>query len=312
MRWLASPPAEAAVEIAPGRVSAATLAGRDAVEAYALEPLPAGAVAPSLASQNIVDPAAVSEAVRAVLGRVGRPARVALVVPDPVVKVSLLQFEQVPSRLDDLDQLLRWQVRKSAPFPVDDATVTYTAGARQASGTEFVVALARRDVIEEYERACADAGAYAGLVDSATFSVINLFLASPGTPSGDWLLVHVRPEYTSIAIMRGEHMIFFRNKPEGDSDTLADLVHQTAMYYQDRLSGHGFGRVLLGGSGRAGGAVELARRSLEERLHVAVEAIDPTRQTPLPDRIGVTPELMDALAPLSGMLLRTRREGVVA
>jgi hypothetical protein len=268
---------------------------------------------PSLTGQNIIDKAAVVAAVRAALGKVGRPARIALIIPDPVVKVSLIQFEQVPARRDDLEQLVRWQIRKSAPFPIDDACVTYTPGARTASGgAEFVVAVARREIIEEYEAVCAGAGTYAGLIDLATFSAINLFLASSSTTAGDWLLVHMRPEYTSIAIMRGDDMIFFRNKPEDDNESLADLVHQTTMYYQDRLSGQGFARVLLGGSGRVAGAVEMARRSLEERLGVAVEAIDPTRVAPLPDRIAVTPDLMDALAPLSGMLLRTRREGVAA
>jgi hypothetical protein len=112
--------------------------------------------------------------------------------------------------------------------------------------------------------------------------------------------------------MRGEDMIFFRNKLEGDSGTLPDLVHQTAMYYEDRLNGRGFSLVRLGGSGRVEGAVDGARRSLEERLQTAVEAIDPTQVTPPPDHISASTGLMDLLAPLSGMLLRTRREGLAA
>jgi hypothetical protein len=108
--------------------------------------------------------------------------------------------------------------------------------------------------------------------------------------------------------MRGEHVIFYRNRPEGDEDSLADVVHQTTMYYQDRLSGLGFARVLLGGTGRTAGALDIARKSLEERLGVAVEAIDPTRAAPLTDRISATPGLLAALAPLVGMLLRTRHE----
>jgi len=128
----------------------------------------------------------------------------------------------------------------------------------------------------------------------------------------DWLVVHLRPNYTSIVIMRGEHVIFFRNRAEGDDTSIADLVHQTAMYYQDRLQGQRFARILLGGSGRMGGAVDSARRNLEERLGVSVEPIDPSRSATLTDRIAATPELMDVLAPLVGMALRTRRETVTA
>jgi Tfp pilus assembly PilM family ATPase len=112
-----------------------------------------------------------------------RPARVALVIPDLATKVSLIKFDQVPAKRDDLDQLVRWQMRKSAPFSIEESCVTYTPGMREASGSaEFVVVLARRGVIEEYEKVCADAGVYAGLVDLSTFSVVNLFLASSGAP----------------------------------------------------------------------------------------------------------------------------------
>jgi len=165
-------------------------------------------------------------------------------------------------------------------------------------------------VIAEYEAVCADLNVYAGLVDLATLSVVNLFLGSDDAPTGDWLVVHLRPDYTSIVIMRGGDVIFFRNRAEGDEASIADLVHQTAMYYEDRLTGQRFTRVFLGGSGRIPGSVEAARRSLQERLGVSVESIDPTRTAALTDRISVTPDLMDVLAPLVGMLLRTRREAV--
>ena len=299
--WLASSPPDAAVEIAPERVSAATMAGRGSspnVQSHATEALPAGAVVASLSAHNIVDQAAVTAAVRAVLGRLdGRVNRVALIIPDVSAKVSLVRFDQIPARRDDLDQLVRWQVRKAAPFPIEEACVSYTKGAGGPDGGgEFVVVVARRDIVEEYERVCAAAGAYAGLVDLATFSALNSVLASPPLPPGDWLAVHMRPGYTSIAIVRGEDVIFFRNRAEGEDESLTDLVHQTAMYYQDRLSGQGFSRVLLGGSGRTPGAVDTVRRELEDRLGTRVEPLGQS----------------DVLTPLLGMLLRTRKEAVGA
>ena len=54
----------------------------------------------------------------------------------------------------DLDQLIRWQVKKSTPFPVDDACLTYTAGANYAGGREFIVVVSRRETIREYEGVC--------------------------------------------------------------------------------------------------------------------------------------------------------------
>jgi hypothetical protein len=230
------------------------------------------------------------------------------VIPDVAAKVSLVKFEQTPSRREDLNQLIRWQIKKSTPFPVDDACLTYSTGARGANGSEFVVVIARREIVREYEAVCERVGIEAGLIDISTFGVINLFLSSNLGASGDWLVVHMRPEYTSIAILRRDDLLFFRNRAEGDAEALEDVVHQTAMYYQDRLEGRGFSRILLGGIGRLQGEVDLARRNLEARMGTVVEPIDPTRGAALTDRIHATPELMATLSPLVGMLLRTRRE----
>ena len=310
--WLASPPLEAALEISPAAVSVAVLGGRSSnpvVQGYAVEPLPPGAVTPSLTSTNIADPDAVARALDSACQSLGlKPKRVALVIPDVAAKVSLVRFDQTPTRRDDLDQLIRWQVKKSTPFPVDDACLTYTAGAHQAVGGEFVVVVARRETIREYEGVCERIGIEAGLVDISTFAVINLFLSSNLGTAGDWLVVHMRPEYTSVAILRRDDVLFFRNRVEGDAEAMEDVVHQTAMYYQDRLEGRGFSRILLGGIGRLQGEVDLARRNLEARMGTVVEPIDPTRGAALTDRITATPELMATLSPLVGMLLRTRKE----
>src|SRR5262245_25296312 len=203
----------AAVEIAAGRVSAATLEWRGkqaVVGAYATELLPAGALVPSLTAANVHDRPAVLDALGRALERVGRPRRVGLVIPDVTAKVSLVKFERVPPRAQDLDQLVRWQVRKTAPFPIDEAQVTYVPTLAATDGQEFLVSLARRSVVEEYELLCAEAGAHPGIVDLATFNVVNAVLATGTAPEADWLLVNVAANDASIAILRGRYLIFFR------------------------------------------------------------------------------------------------------
>ena len=313
-----SPAPAAAVEIAANRVSAASLewrGGLAVVSAHASEPLPAGALVPSLTAANIHDRPVVLGALGRVLERIGRPRRIGLVVPDVVGRVSLVRFEKVPARTADLDQLVKWQVRKTAPFPIDDAQISYVPGMRAEDGQEFLVSLARRDVIQDYEQLCAEAGAHAGIVDLATINVINAVLAGTGAPTADWLLVNITGSYTSIALLRGPHVIFFRNRAADTEGTLADLVHQTAMYYEDRLKGGGFARVLLSGAGAAEadqtGEIDQIRRSLEERLRTPVDTVDPRAAAALTDRITAAPALLDALTPLVGLLLRDR-SGVAA
>lgn len=298
----------AAVEILGSRVAGVVIedrGGRPVITAHAVESFPEGALVPALATLNVRERAVVSGALGRVLDRLGRPARVGLVLADPVAKVSLVRLQQVPEKAADLDQIIRWQVRKSAPFSIDDAQVAFVPGARAADGQDFIVTLARRDVIAEYEALCDGFGAQAGVVDLSTFNVINAVSAGGSVPGGDWLLVNVAPGWESIAIMRGSDLIFFRSHGADGEGTLADVVHQTAMYYEDRLGGAGFGRVLLCGASDSGDAAGL-RRALAERLSTVVEPIDASRAAGFADRIGATPELLDALTPLVGLLLRSR------
>jgi len=309
-----------AVELAADHVSAASVemrGGAPVVSVHASEPLPAGVLVPSLTSPNVLNRAVVMTALQRVLERTGNPRRIGLVVPDLVAKVSLVRFEHVPARTADLDQLVRWQVRKAAPFPIEDAQVSYQPGFKAPDGQEFIVSLGRRSIIEEYENVCADAGAHAGIVDLATFNVINAALAEMSNeqqprPAAepDWLLVNVAADYASIAIMRGANLIFFRNRATDSEGTLFDVVHQAAMYYEDRLQGAGFTRAFLTGSAaaqaRQSADIDDLRRHLQDRLQKPIEAVDASRAATLTDRITVSSALLDTLAPLVGLLLRGR------
>lgn len=311
-RWFTSAPADAAVEITPEAVSIAIIGDRGAdvvVQAYAVEPLPQGAVVPSLTAHNIVDRQAVLTALRTAADRLGsKPRRIALLVPDVTSRVSFVSFEKVPARREDLVQLVRWQMRKSAPFPVDDAIVSVVPGAAGEGAQEFLVVLAKKDVVREYESVCDDAGMHAGLVDLATFALVDLVLGS-GPPAGDWLLVHVQPGYASLAVMRGTSLIFFRNVSASDGDALVDIAHQTTMHYQDRLDGRGFAQVLLSG---ASASLDGLRKDLEARLGTTVQTLEQTQKVRLADRISATSELVSTLAPLTGALVRMRAGAAVA
>lgn len=308
-RLFAPPPPLTALEIAPGRVTGLRLGGGSppTVAAHATERLADGAVVPSLTAPNLIDQAGVADAVRSVLRQIGGGRRVALVIPDDAARVSVVRFETVPARQSELETMLRWQVRKSVPFRTEDAQLTWSAGlAVPGGGREFVVVIARRDVIAQYEAACEAAGAYAGLVDLATLNLVNVVLAGAADQTGDWLLVHVTPLSTSLAIVRDAALAFYRHRGVDEEEALGDLVHQTAMYYEDRLSGRGFGRVLLAGTDAGDGpeAGDAVRRQLEQRLGVRVERVDARSAVAFADRIDPGPTLRDRLAPLAGILAR--------
>ncbi|HEY7497149.1 MAG TPA: pilus assembly protein PilM [Vicinamibacterales bacterium] len=309
-RVLASPPPAVALEIASSHVTVLSLNdSREAViSGYAIEPLAEGVVTPVLNGPNVADQAALAATIKSALEKVApRARRAAMVIPDTSAKVSLIRFEKVPAKLQDLDQLIRWQVRKAAPFRIEDAQLTWIPGARiDGGGREFVVSMARRDVIESFERAADAAGLHAGLIDIASFSLVNAQLAAAQT-AGDWLLVHVAREYVTLAVVRGPDLVFFRNRAVGAEADLADMVHQTAMYHEDRLGGGGFSRVVLAGASLAGpDQAERLRRAIEERVSARVELLDVRSAAALRDRIAASAGLLDTLAAPVGVLMRER------
>jgi type IV pilus assembly protein PilM len=311
-RWLSSPPPTVGLEIRTTHVGAVLLrAGGDpSVGSFVSETLPEGAVVPSLLNDNIADRAAVAGAVARVMRQVGSPRRVALVLPDSAAKVSIVHFDKVPSRPEDLAQLVRWQVRKAVPFPLETAQVGFAeAGGAAQGGREFVVVVMRREVVQGYESLLEGTGAMPGLVDLASFNVVNMVLSGDRrkgrSVAGDWLLVHLTRQSSTLAIVRAGALVFYRNRLTDGQEPLTDLVHQTAMYYEDRLGGQGFGRVVLSATTDALAAEPSdLRQTLADRLQSPVEPIDPEQAARLEDGVLVAyDELVSMAAPL-GIVLR--------
>lgn len=305
--WLTPTPPAVAIEIAARRVTVVALAvGAPTVSAYASEPLPAGAVTAALAGVNIAQADVVVEALRRALDHAGLSAtkRAALVVPDSVARVSLLHFDQTPARPQELDQLVRWQVKKSTPFPLEEAIVSQTQQVADASGLGVTAVVVRRDVIVQYEDVAARLGIHAGVVDLASFNVMNAIMAAGASVPGDWLLVQLAADATTMAILRGSSLMFYRHRPATEDETLSALVHQTAMYHEDRLGGRAFERVWLCG---AGAAADDARWQISSRLGIPVEGVDIRPAAEIRDGAMASADALDAIAASVGLLIRERR-----
>lgn len=312
MRLLAPHPPSIAFEIAAGRVTVAEIAvqgGETVVSACASEPLPDDAVTPSLSGPNVPDAGVVTAALRRACDKAGvrPPKRAALIVPDTIARVSLLTFEDLPARAADVDHLVRWQVRKTTPFPIEEARVAPVVTQRAPGATTVAAVVARQAAIREYEHAVEGLGTHVGMVDVASFNVLNAILAAGNAPADDWLLVCLARESTTLAIIRQGSLVFYRHRLAVDDEPVGVLVHQTAMYHEDRLGGTAFSRVWLCGSAWVAGGGDAVRREVSERLGVQADAVDVRAAATLRDRITPGPDALDALAAPLGALLRDRK-----
>ena len=186
------------------------------ITGQATEPLPAGLVTPSLNAMNVHDHGGAG---RGGQGG-GRPdlaaaRRVALVLPDTIAKVSLLRFEKVPPKAQDLEQLIKLADAEGGAVPRRGCAGGVDRGRPRPAAVASIWSCSRaRDIVESYERACDAAGVHAGIVDIASLNLVNAVARHRSRRrAGDWLLVHAAPDYATLVVVRDGRVIFFRNRP---------------------------------------------------------------------------------------------------
>jgi type IV pilus assembly protein PilM len=201
-----------ACEIMPQGVVAARSAEATAqLSAVARVSLAEGAVAPGLKPGNIVDRVAVTAALREALEQIGerkhaRDASLTLVIPDSAVRVLLLEFESLPSRLAEALPLVRFRLKKLLPFDADEAMVTYQVMSSNKSLVRVLAVAIPRDVLSEYETVAREAGFEPGSVLPSTLAC----LAGVDDPE-PILMVNANSIGVTVAIARGGILLLHRS-----------------------------------------------------------------------------------------------------
>jgi type IV pilus assembly protein PilM len=220
------------IEIAADRVIAARADNNGtAVESVASRTLPSGTVAPNLMADNIQDRIALINAVREALTSVGTRSRdVAVVLPDASSRVSMLDFDVLPEKRQEAEGVIRFRLKKSLPFDVDKAAVSYEAMPADG-GVKVVAAVAMQSIVDEYERVIREAGYTPGLVLPSMAAALGAVDATRPT-----LVVKIDPTTVSIAIVHNNELMLFRTielTATMDAEQLADDVYPALVFFED-------------------------------------------------------------------------------
>jgi type IV pilus assembly protein PilM len=249
-----------ACEISADRVLAGRVSenGGHSLEACASSELAPGSVVPDLMETNLRQPDAAYEAVRDVLGSVGGRSRdVIAVLPDAAVRVVLLDFETLPSKRDEAEGVVRFRLKKSLPFAVDKAKVSYHVQP-STSGVRVIAAVALANVVEDYEAAFRQAGYEPGVVMPSMLAALGA--ADAPKPS---LVIKVDARTTSIAILDREQLLLFRTLENTRGVTvtgeqLAEEVYPSVVFFQDTYQMN-IGQIFVAGLPESGSAAPALR-----------------------------------------------------
>src|SRR4029077_10586420 len=231
----ATPHPQVAIEISPERVAGARFARSGSLHGFAIENLTAGALGPSAVETNMGDAAAVKSAVSSVCTRLGaKDEDVAMILPDPVIRVFVQHFEEFPRSPQEAIPMLRWKLKKSVPFEADETLISYMRQAPREDGVDVVTALARLRIIREYESLAEGVGLRPGVVLSSSLAAVSLLEEVKPT-----LLARVSGSALTTVIVRDGVLCGYRctELPARGNELMPQMlleeIFPVAAYYQD-------------------------------------------------------------------------------
>jgi len=258
-----------ACEVAADRVLAARSSEPGSVDVCAASELAPGCVVPDMVEPNLRDRGRILDSIRRTLDSLGDRSRdVIAVLPDAAVRVVLLDFDSLPNKRDDAEGVVRFRLKKSLPFDVDKAKISYHAQPA-VNGVRLVAAVALTAVIEDYESIFREAGYSPGVV-------LPSMLAALGAADADrpTLVVKVDARSIGIAILDKQQLLLFRNleNPRGvtiSGEQLAEEVYPSIVFFQDTYHLN-IERIFVAGLADVTGAVPALRAQTGAEVHELV------------------------------------------
>jgi type IV pilus assembly protein PilM len=207
------------------------------------EPLPEGALSVSPITDNLVraDVAAqVLQKIAPVNGaRKRRPA--ALILPDYAARVTVLDFDSFPGSPEEQASLVRFRVKKTVPFDIDSAAVSFWAHPAAASGgskkngskkIEVTAVMVTLEILARYEALFRNANFHPGEVTTSSLAALNLC-----NEEGVAVLAKLSSNVLTLVVMDSGRLKLFRCLALEDSseEEILSVLHPTFAYVEDEL-----------------------------------------------------------------------------
>src|SRR5947208_2650144 len=139
--------------------------------------LPEGAITVSPVKDNIQKAAAFSAAIAGLYpspnGNKKRRSA-ALILPDYACRLQVLDFDSVPDKPEEQLQLIRFRVKKTIPFDVDAAGISYHVQRTASGKVDVVAAIVALEILARYEAPFRAAGYHTGYVTTSAIAALNL------------------------------------------------------------------------------------------------------------------------------------------
>jgi type IV pilus assembly protein PilM len=276
---LQDPPPTHAFELSEEGLAFAPVSEPKLAEFARFEP---GVLLVSPLHDNIQQPQVLLDHIRSLAPANGsRKRRAAVILPDYCARVAVLDFDTFPTDPDEQQALVRFRLKKSVPFEVETAMVSYVLQPRShGSKIEVLAAVISSDIVVQYEAPFRAAGFHPGLVTTSTLAALNLL-----APDGITLLVKLSGRVLSVLVLQESSVNLARciEMEGGRLDDIESVLHPTIAYIEDELKGRPK-QIWLAGFGPE--MEQLAPR-WEQEWGVAVQAVRSRFGQPAKGNVGL-------------------------
>lgn len=217
------------------------------VESYAIEPLPANA----MADKQILDPQAVGECIaRAVTQSGTRNPRAAVAVSGASVITKVIQMPDSLSE-HDLEEQIKVEADQYIPYSIDEVALDFQVLGPSEAGSgqvDVLLAACRKEQVESCCAALEVAGLEPAVVDIEANALQNSALLLRGQMIDGGVgrtiaLVDMGATTTSVLVLQNLQRVYTRDQSFGGRQLLEDMVRYYGMTLEEAQQARRFGNV---------------------------------------------------------------------
>ena len=217
-----------------------------------------------------------ADAAAAVLKRIApldgarKRRRAALILPDYAARVSVLDFDAFPTAPEEQLSLIRFRLKKTLPFDIDSAAVSYFAQpAEKGAPIEVVAVIVALEIIARYEALFRAMNFHAGEVTTSALAALHL---CPRATRDDAVNVVAKLSAKTLTVMvlRGETLKLFRcvALERVTEEQILAVLQPTFSYVEDELAAPAEKLTLCGFPAGALAGLQHAKDTLRSTLGV--------------------------------------------
>ncbi len=243
-RILEDPPPRFVFEVSERGIAAAR-GGRPPQIGF--QPLEDDVIAVSPVEDNVRRIDAFTAGIQAIAPREKKRERAVVILPDFAVRTSVLDFDAFPSEPDEQRSLVRFRIKKSLPFDLEAASLSYYPQHSAATKRwDVVVSVAPIEILARYETPFRSSGFHPGLITTSSLCALEM-IKTPGVAvmaklSGRTLTIAVT-DRGALKLLRTIELA------AAEASEIASHLYPTFAYVEDQLGTRPAG-VLTCGLGR--------------------------------------------------------------